>query len=434
MTNTDNYVYEYATLGCIIKENHLIEDPNHKEELFTGQRRVLYRAMKELNAEKKPIDMVTLLTKQMQCDFGGVATITECQNRSYVKKYESYLKIAREEYTKREKVGILNNSLQDGWELERITEELNRLVSHDVNDRKEITDILKDMVEEPWVERQESEQTFKTGITSIDLMTGGLKNKTATVVAARPSQGKTDFCNTLAIQAGKQGYKPIFFSLEMDAQSITRRLVGTVGNINRMKLKDTNKYLSEEQKNKWMTILGEVSKIGMVIYDKSAQELNEIKAKVRKERLLNPNGKLLVMIDYLTLVEYSESKYFNEVQKIGKIAEGLKAIAKEFNCVMIILSQLSRKCEERENKRPISSDIRESGAVEQMADLIICLYREDYYKPMEDPRDANSMELIVTKNREGATGTVYISYNKMTGVMKDYPDDKPPYAKKNNRN
>ena len=153
MTNTDNYVYEYATLGCIIKENHLIEDPNHKEEFFTGQRRLLYRAMKELNAEKKPIDMVTLLTKQLQCDFGGVATITECQNRSYVKKYESYLKIAREEYTKREKKAILAQALQEDWEVERVSTELDRLVNHDVNDRKESANTLKEMLELPWKDK-----------------------------------------------------------------------------------------------------------------------------------------------------------------------------------------------------------------------------------------------------------------------------------------
>ena len=265
MTNTDNYVYEYATLGCIIKENHLIEDPNHKEEFFTGQRRLLYRAMKELNAEKKPIDMVTLLTKQLQCDFGGVATITECQNRSYVKKYESYLKIAREEYTKREKKAILAQALQEDWEVERVSRELDGLVNHDVNERKESANTLKDMLEEPWKDKPVEERTLKTGIDKADQLTGGFGDGELIVVAARPGVGKTDFVNNLHIQAARQGYKPIMFSLEMQEHLITRRLVATVGNINRFWMKDPKNKFSEKLKESWTTIIGETSKIGLVV-------------------------------------------------------------------------------------------------------------------------------------------------------------------------
>jgi len=186
MTNTDNYVYEYATLGCIIKENHLIEDPNHKEELFTGQRRLLYRAMKELNSNKMPLDTVSLITKLSKYDFGGIATIQECLNNSYVKKYESYLKITREEYTKREKKAILAQALQEDWDVERVSSELDRLVNHDVNDRKESANTLKEMLELPWKDKPAEERTLKTGIDKADQLTGGFADGELIVVAARP--------------------------------------------------------------------------------------------------------------------------------------------------------------------------------------------------------------------------------------------------------
>ena len=429
MTNTDNYVYEYATLGCIIKENHLIEDPNHKEELFTGQRRLLYRAMKELHAEKKPIDMVTLITKNMKTDFGGVAAITECQNRSYVKKYESYLKIAREEYTKREKKAILNQALQEDWDLERVSVELDKLVNHEVNDRKESANTLKEMLELPWKDKPVEERTLKTGIKMADNLTGGFADGELIVVAARPSVGKTDFVNHMHIQAAQQGYKPIMFSLEMGEHLITTRLVGTVGNINRFWLKDPKNKFSDKLKEQWTTIIGETSKIGLVVYDKPRQTISEIKAKVRKERLLNPDSKILITVDYLTLIHAEGFNFGMEVKMFGYIAEELKAIAKEFNVVVVCLSQLSRKCEERNDKRPMASDIRESGAIEQVANTIIGLYRDSLYTEHElgSPND-KAMEWIFLKVREGSTGTVFVDYNRPTGVMRDFTG-KPPYCK-----
>jgi len=200
MNTTDNNVHEYAVLGCIIKENHLIEDVNHKEEFFTGRLRILYRVMKELNAEKKPIDVVTLLTKQLTNDFGGVATITECNNRSYVKKYDSYLKLAREQYQEREKKAILNHALQEGWELERITNELNSLVSHDVNDRHEIKETLAKMLEEPWKAKEAAARTLKTGIRNVDLLTGGFADGELIVFAARPRRREDRYTHKIVLR------------------------------------------------------------------------------------------------------------------------------------------------------------------------------------------------------------------------------------------
>lgn len=428
----DNNMHEFAVLGCIIKENHLIEDTNHREEYFTGQNRLMYRAMKQLNHEKKPIDMVTLLSKQIECDFGGVASVQEALNRSYVKKYDSYLKIVREAFQKREKVAILNQALQSDWDVERVTKELDVLVNHDVNDRRDIRDTLKGMLEEPWKDKPVEQRTLKTGIKAVDEMTGGFADKELVVVAARPSVGKTDFLNNLHIQAAKQGYKPIMFSLEMAEELITRRLVGTVGNINRFWLKDPKAKFSDKLKESWSTILGETSKVGLIVYDKPRQTIGEIKAKVRQERLMNPDAKILITVDYLTLIGADGFKPGFEVKMFTYIAEELKAIAKEFGVVMVVLSQLSRECEKRPDKRPMMSDIRESGGIEQVANTIIGLYRHSLYTDCSNsPEDDRVMEWLILKARDGSTGMAYVNYNRPTGAMRD--GIKPPYASKGDK-
>ena len=433
MTNNGEYIHEYATLGCILKENHLIEDPNHKEEFFTGERRVLYRVMKECHEQKLPLDMVTLLTKQMTTNFGGVATLQECQNRSYVKKYDSYLKLVREAYTEREKKAILSQALQSDWTVERINRELDALTTKEVNDRKDIKDTLKDMMEEPWQDKPEEARTLKTGIDKADQLTGGFADGELIVVAARPSVGKTDFVNNLHIKAAEQGYQPIMFSLEMQEQLITRRLVGTVGNINRFWLKNPKEKFSPKLKEAWPTIIGEVSKIGLIVYDKPRQDIAEIKAKVRQERLMNPDGKILVTVDYLTLIHAEGFNHGMEVKMFTYIAEELKAIAKEFNVVMVVLSQLSRKCEDRQDRRPMASDIRESGGIEQVANTIIGLYRDSLYNDHSMSSDNDkAMEWIFLKVREGSTGTVFVDYNRSTGVMRNYVGV-PPYAQKHDK-
>jgi len=219
------------------------------------------------------------------------------------------------------------------------------------------------------------------------------------------------------------------FSLEMQEHLITRRLVATVGNINRFWLKDPKNQFSEKLKESWTTIIGETSKIGLVVYDKPRQTISEIKAKVRKERLLNPDSKILITVDYLTLIHAEGFNFGMEVKMFGYIAEELKAIAKEFNVVVVCLSQLSRKCEERNDRRPMASDLRESGAIEQVANTIIGLYRDSMYNDhSESPENDKAMEWIFLKVREGSTGTVYVDYNRSTGVMRDY-HGKPSYVK-----
>jgi len=206
----------------------------------------------------------------------------------------------------------------------------------------------------------------------------------------------------------------------MEEEKITRRLVANLGGINRNQMKDPNQYFSQATKDKWSTIIGEASKIDLIIYDKPRQTIEEIKSKVRQERLLNPDDKILVAVDYLTLVTAEGFKPGYEVKMFTYIAEEMKAIAKEFNVVFVALSQLSRDCEKRQDRRPLASDIRESGGIEQVSNTIIGMYRESLYDHNLSPEDDKCMEWILLKVREGSVGTVFVDYNRKTGNMTDY--------------
>lgn len=150
----ENQLHEYATLGCIIKDNTLIQETVLREEYFRGNCQLLYKAMIELTAEGKPIDMISLINKQVERNFGGVATINECKNRANVLKFNDYVEIVIERWQEREKLNILALAAQENWKLDRITNELSKLQNNTINDRYEISDLIKRVYEMPWQEQQ----------------------------------------------------------------------------------------------------------------------------------------------------------------------------------------------------------------------------------------------------------------------------------------
>ncbi len=207
----------------------------------------------------------------------------------------------------------------------------------------------------------------------------------------------------------------------MPAKSITQRLIASTGRYNRGKMRDPYQFLSDTQKNHWPTVLGELNKTTIQIFDQSSQTISMMRAKLRKMIHEYPEKKPIVFIDYLGLIKPSEGYGGNMNLQITEISKNLKAMAKDFHCPVICLSQLNRSVEQRQNKRPMMSDIRDSGSVEQDADVIIFLYREKYYdKTLTD----STLELIITKNRNGAVGSACTQYNESTGVIQDANDQR----------
>ncbi|WP_424236394.1 DnaB-like helicase C-terminal domain-containing protein [Bhargavaea ginsengi] len=226
---------------------------------------------------------------------------------------------------------------------------------------------------------------------------------------------KSDVMMHLSKNAGWSGYLPIIFSLEMSRNLLRNRLIASVGGFNRMKMRDPNKGLDERQKKMWPQALQRASEANIEIFDGAGQTTAEIRAKIRK--LVNQTKmKPVVFIDYLTLIKPANPDSDNTHQNVGQISKDLKSIAKEFDCPVVSLAQLSRKVEARPDKRPMLSDLRESGSIEEDADTVFFLYRDSYYTG--DDTDRN-LEIIVAKNRNGPTGMALSLYNKHTGEMID---------------
>jgi replicative DNA helicase len=198
--------------------------------------------------------------------------------------------------------------------------------------------------------------------------------------------------------------------------------MSSTGGFNRGKMRDPKGMLNDSQKNKWSDVIGDLTETNMQIFDGAGQTIAEIRAKTRKLMHQFPDKKPILFIDYLTLIHSNQFYGGNSHLQVTEISKSLKTVAKDFDCPVICLAQLNRSVESRANKRPMMSDIRESGSVEQDADVILFLYREAYYS--QDSTD-HSLEIIVSKNRNGQVGTILVNYNQHTGRIEDQKEQSP---------
>lgn len=409
-------IVEKAVLGTFLKHNYLLKDTTLRPEHFEDTRhRRLFRLMLDLIGRGKPVDVVTLSTAPEIDQLGGISYINELASFADEEKIEEYTELVLEAWKEREKNNILTRAMQEGWSIEKITSSLDAINKAKMDDHTSIADALAAIYEAPW-RPEEKKRGVSTGIAQLDRMTGGFQDSELAVIAARPSMGKTDTMIHLAKQAGWQGYLPIIFSLEMPNERITDRLIASTGKFNRMKMRDLYRGLTDEQKKAWPDVIGKVAATNIQIFDGAGQTVAEMRAKTRKMIHSFPDKKPVIFIDYLTLIKPAHFYGGNAHLQVTELSQSLKAMAKEFNCPVITLAQLNRSVEQRADKRPMMSDIRESGSVEQDADLIIFLYREKYYN-----RDSNddTLEFIVAKQRNGPVGAIKVKYNEYTGEIID---------------
>lgn len=226
---------------------------------------------------------------------------------------------------------------------------------------------------------------------------------------------KTDVMLHFAKEAGWSDRLPIVFSLEMAAIRLRDRLLASIGSYDRGKFKNLEKHLTDPEKQRWHKTIARLDYTNIQIYDKPRQTLAEMRTKIRKSMHEFPDKKPIVFVDYLTLIKPAEHMNGNMHLQVGEISKGLKAIAKEFNCPVVCLAQLSRAVEQRNDKRPMLSDLRESGSIEEDADVVLFLYRDSYYT--QDQAD-KELELIFAKHRNGETGVTKVSYEKTTGELR----------------
>lgn len=260
-----------------------------------------------------------------------------------------------------------------------------------------------------------------TGFSDLDYRTAGLHGSELILVAARPAMGKSAFALNIATNAAVRGNTPVaIFSLEMSKEQLVNRILCSEAMVDSNKVR-TGK-LEDEDWGKLAEAIGPLSETGIYIDDTPGISVMEIRAKCRKLKLEKNIG--LVVIDYLQLVQGSNKRNSSREQEISEISRSLKILAKELNVPVIALSQLSRAVEQRPDHRPMLSDLRESGAIEQDADIVMFLYRDDYYN--EDSEKKNVAEVIIAKHRGGSTGTVDLgwlgSYTKFVNLERRFDD------------
>ncbi|MCY8178861.1 replicative DNA helicase [Bacillus licheniformis] len=413
-----NVEAEQALLGCILVESDLIKELSLQPEHFSETRhQVIFKAMREVEKLGKSVDMVTTVTKLGDSveQVGGLQYLTDLGSAvASTANFLAYQTLIYEAYRLREmkKIAIefANTPTDDGiTELYKRAMELQEIGIEKTRTKQDVLmEIYNDMHEE-----KEDITGINTGLIDLNAMTGGWQDGDLIVLAARPSMGKTAFALNMGKANCEKGGVSDIFSLEMPDKQLTHRLLSNLGNIEGSKWKNPRKFFSDRDYENATKAIGEYEKWNINIHDQPAQTLADIRSKIRETKKENPdNKKHLVIIDYLQLIR-AIGKYERRDLEVGSITAELKEMARAFKIPIILLSQLSRAVEQRQDKRPMMSDLRESGSIEQDADVVMFLYRDDYYNKNSELK--NIIEIDLAKQRNGPTGIIQASFIKEYG-------------------
>lgn len=429
-----NLEAEQAVLGSIFLDGDRLVDALEyisEDDFYKRAHRLVFQAMRELNEDNQPIDLVTIKSKLDQNnqleDVGGIPYLTEISVEvPTATNLVYYAKIVEEKSLLRNLIKTANDIATLGYEdsenVASILDDAERKILQ-VSERRNrtgflpISQVLTDAIQniDQLYQNNEEITGLPTGYIELDKMTAGLQPEELIILAARPAVGKTAFALNIAQNVGTKTDKAVaIFSLEMGAEQLVNRMLCAEGSIEASHLRTGQ--LSEEEWNSLIIAMGSLSRARIFIDDTPGIKITEIRAKCRK--LAQEKSNLgLIVIDYLQLIEGTGRE--NRQQEVSEISRQLKKLAKELKVPVIALSQLSRGVEQRQDKRPVLSDIRESGSIEQDADIVAFLYREDYYdreggeegEEKEEQND-NRVEVIIEKNRSGARGTVELLFMK----------------------
>lgn len=421
-----NIEAEQAVLGAIFLDPtslHVASELIQPEDFYRAAHQKIYAAMLDLSAEGTPVDIVTVTTalkdQGLIEDVGGLAYLSELADSApTAANIQYYAKIVEEKSILRRLIRVATNIATEGYSREdEVDELLNDAEKQilEIAQRKNVGSFqsIKDVLVKVYdnIEELHNRQGDITGVPSgfidLDRMTAGFQQNDLIIVAARPSVGKTAFALNIAQNvATKTDENVAIFSLEMGAEQLVMRMLCAEGNIDAQRLR-TGKMNEEDWKKLTMAI-GSLSGAGIYIDDTPGIRVNQIRSKCR--RLKQEKGLGMVVIDYLQLIQGSSRTNESRQQEVSEISRSLKALARELNVPIIALSQLSRGVESRQDKRPMMSDIRESGSIEQDADIVAFLYRDDYYD--KESEKQNIIEIIIAKQRNGPVGTVELAFIK----------------------
>ncbi|HLR53583.1 MAG TPA: replicative DNA helicase [Pseudogracilibacillus sp.] len=438
-----NIEAEQAVIGAIFLEPNAFSTASERiesKDFYRANHQVIFEAMFDLFEKGEPIDMVTVTTLLSNSDkleiAGGVPYLTDVAGSvPTAANIDYYSQIVEEKAVLRRLIqtasDIVTNTFSKEDEVEEALDDAERTILEvssrkNVNAFKPIKDVLIEVYDniEQLHQAEDDVTGISTGYRDLDRMTSGFQRNDLIIIAARPSMGKTAFALNIAQNVAiKTNENVAIFSLEMGAAQLVQRMLCAEGNIDSQRLR-TGK-LEQDDWGKLTMAMGSLSHAGIYIDDAPGIRVSDIRSKCR--RLKQEHGLGMIFIDYLQLIQGSEGSRENRQQEVSEISRALKGLARELEVPLIALSQLSRGVESRQDKRPMMSDLRESGSIEQDADIVGFLYREDYY---EQESEHQNIEIILSKQRNGPTGTVELAfvkeYNKFVDLDFRYGDMEAP--------
>ena len=418
---------EQAVLGAMLLKPDAVTTAAEElsaDDFYRETHRLIFEAMMELKERTEPVDLVTLTEQLKKADkltkIGGIPALSLIANSVPTAANVHYhARIVHEKAQLRSLINaateIAGAAYESADEVEDIMDSAEKRILQVASGKRSkdfvpLQDILLDTLEQIDLRynNKGSITGLPTGFAELDHLTAGLQKSDLILVAARPSMGKTAFTLNIAAHVVLRAKEPVaFFSLEMSKEQLVQRLLCSEGRIDSQRLR-----VGELEEKEWGDLIDTANRLSaapLYIDDTPGITVMELRSKAR--RLKAEHGLSLIVIDYLQLMQGRASKNGdNRQQEISEISRSLKALARELNVPVIALSQLSRSVESRQIKRPMLSDLRESGSLEQDADIVMFLYREDYYDP--ETENKNITEVIIAKHRNGPVDTVDLTFLK----------------------
>ena len=425
---------EQAVLGSMLTDQDAVIDAIEvlkPEDFYREDNKYIYEAILNLYNKAEPIDIITVKSELISMGkfevVGGFEYLGILPDKvPLVANAGRYIKIVEEKSLLRQLIKASNDLIDLGYaqneDVEMVMDQAEKKIFNIMQGKNQKGfSAIKDVLIESFAEieklynQKEPITGVPTGFADLDYKTAGLHNSDLVLIAARPAMGKSAFVLNIASYAAINAKVPVaIFNLEMSKSQLVNRMLCSEAMV------DSNKIRTGKiEENDWVklaTALGPLSEAPIYIDDTAGISIAEIRAKCRKLKLEKNIG--LIVIDYLQLIQGNGKRNASREQEISEISRSLKILAKELDVPVIALSQLSRAAEQRQDHRPMLSDLRESGAIEQDADIVMFLYRDDYYNP--DTEKKNIAEVILAKHRAGSTGTVELlwmgNYTKFANI------------------
>lgn len=416
---------EMSLLGAVLIDEEVLADVTEHvkpKDFYDKRHGIIFDAIMRLYEKNKPVDLLTLtdeLRRKKEIDeVGGSAYLTELTNYVPTSAHaESYAEIVAQKAVRRRLIKASGEISELGYDEETTTQELLQQAEAELfavsdqslnQDLTSLESILTDSFDrlEELHRNKGALRGVRTGYRDLDNMTAGLQRSDLIILAARPAMGKTTLVTNLAYNVATIAKQPVlFFSLEMSKEQLVDRMLADASGVDSWNIRTGN--LSDEDFSKLSEAMGEMAEAPIFIDDTPGLSVLEMRTKARRAAHEQPLG--LIIIDYLQLMQGSGRDNGNRVQEVSEISRGLKLLARELNVPVIALSQLSRNVENRSPQIPQLADLRESGSIEQDADIVMFIYREAYYNP-ETERE-NVTDLIIAKHRNGPVGKVELYFH-----------------------